>query len=68
MKRLWSIGIGSIVIGEAFMIVALLLEGAPTSICAFASAGCIGFGVGVLTAVDELKGSGRRDRKRSNLQ
>lgn len=68
MKRLWSIGIGSIVIGEAFMIVALLLEGAPTSICAFASAGCIGFGVGVLTAVDELKGRDRHECQRKRLQ
>lgn len=68
MKRLWSIGIGSIVIGEAFMIVGLLLEGAPTSICAFASAGCIGFGVGVLTAVDELKGRGRHECQRKRLQ
>lgn len=68
MKCLWSIGIGSIVIGEAFMIVALLLEGAPTSICAFASAGCIGFGVGVLTAVDELKGRGRHECQRKRLQ
>lgn len=68
MKRLWNIGIGSIVIGEAFMIVALLLVGAPTSICAFASAGCIGFGVGVLTAVDELKGRGRHECQRKRLQ
>lgn len=68
MKRLWSIGIGSIVIGEAFMIVALLLEGAPTSICAFASAGCIAFGAGVMAAADELKGRGRHECQRKRLQ